>query len=73
MRLLDAQVLAGPGLPVGDELRVDLLVQLACGIVGDVEQFDRTGLGGQQGGQAEQGKCQLEQADAGLARRGRLK
>ena len=38
VRLVDRDVLAGLLLPVGDEGRVDVLVELARDVVGDVEQ-----------------------------------
>jgi hypothetical protein len=38
MRLADADVLVVLGLPVRGERRVDFVVELACRVVGDVEQ-----------------------------------
>ncbi len=40
MTLVDLNTLAGLGLPIGDEERVDRLIEFARGIVADVEEGD---------------------------------
>ncbi len=58
--LLDGDVIAGLGLPVLGEGGVEVLVQLARRVVGDVEQADVGGVGaGDEGERANAGQGQL--------------
>ena len=45
MRLLDGDVVTGLRLPVGGEGLVEVDVELARRVVGDVEEFDGLGVG----------------------------
>ena len=61
VRLLDGDVLAGLRLPVLGEGRVEVLIELARRIVGDVEQR-RVGVGGRDGQRQADGQreCQRQ-------------